>query len=121
MEPDHQASVLRTCRGFVAPGREGAMSKLNIRIALIVLATVLSTAGYAAAKGGGHGGGGHGGGGHGGGGHGGGGYGGGSGWGGFAPGVRPSAVGATSVEDRRTPVRLRDRVSTAIVLSPSTT
>jgi hypothetical protein len=50
------------------------MSKLNIRIAVIVLATVLSAAGYAAAKGGGggHGGGGHGGGGHGGGGHGGG-------------------------------------------------
>jgi hypothetical protein len=44
------------------------MSKLNIRIAVIVLATVLSAAGYAAAKGGGggHGGGGHGGGGHGG-------------------------------------------------------
>src|SRR5438874_2688187 len=42
------------------------MSKLNIRIAVIVLAAVLSTAGYAAAKGGGggHGGGGHGGGGH---------------------------------------------------------
>jgi hypothetical protein len=48
------------------------MSKLNIRIAVIVLATVLSAAGYAAAKGGGHGGGGHGGGGHGGGHHGGG-------------------------------------------------
>ena len=41
------------------------MSKLNIRIAVIVLATVLSATGYAAAKGGGggHGGGGHGGGG----------------------------------------------------------
>ncbi|HYS46931.1 MAG TPA: hypothetical protein VEM35_10850, partial [Rhizomicrobium sp.] len=50
------------------------MSKLNIKIAVIVLAAVLSTAGYAAAKGGGggHGGGGHGGGGHGGGHHGGG-------------------------------------------------
>jgi LTXXQ motif family protein len=52
------------------------MSKLNIRIAVIVLATVLSAADYAAAKGGGgHGGGGHGGGG--GGGHGGGHFGGG--------------------------------------------
>lgn len=48
------------------------MSKLNLRLAVLVLATVLSAAGYAAAKGGGHGGGGHGGGGHGGGGHGGG-------------------------------------------------
>ncbi len=50
------------------------MSKLNIRLAVIVLVTVLSAAGYAAAKGGGgHGGGGHGGGhGHGGHGHGGG-------------------------------------------------
>src|SRR5713226_8685342 len=48
------------------------MPKLNIKIALIVLATVLSAAGYAAAKGGGHGGGGHGGRGHGGGHHGGG-------------------------------------------------
>jgi LTXXQ motif family protein len=45
------------------------MSKRNIRIAVIVIATMLSAAGYAAAKGGG---GGHGGGGHGGGGHGGG-------------------------------------------------
>lgn len=54
------------------------MSKLNVRIAVIVLATVLSAAGYAAAKGGGgHGGGGHGGGGHGGG-HGGHGHGGGA-------------------------------------------
>jgi hypothetical protein len=57
------------------------MSKLNIRIAVIVLATVLSAAGYAAAKGGGGGhgggGGGHGGGGHGGGHFGGGGHGGG--------------------------------------------
>ena len=43
------------------------MSKRNIRIAVIVIATMLSAAGYAAAKGGGggHGGGGHGGGGHG--------------------------------------------------------
>ena len=48
------------------------MLKLNIKIGLIVLATVLSAAGYAAAKGGGHGGGGHGGGHHGGGHHGGG-------------------------------------------------
>src|SRR5262245_27442913 len=52
------------------------MSKLNIKIVAIVLATVLSAGGYAFAKGGGggHGGGGHGGGGHGarGGGHGGG-------------------------------------------------
>jgi LTXXQ motif family protein len=48
------------------------MSKLNLRLAVLVLATVLSAAGYAAAKGGGGGGGGHGGGGHGGGGHGGG-------------------------------------------------
>jgi len=46
------------------------MSKLNLRLAVLVLATVLSAAGYAAAKGGGgHGGGGHGGGGHGGGAH----------------------------------------------------
>jgi LTXXQ motif family protein len=56
------------------------MSKLNIGIAAIVLVTVLSTAGYAVAKGGGgHGGGGHGRGGHGGGhfgGHGGGHFGG---------------------------------------------
>jgi hypothetical protein len=52
------------------------MSKLNIRIGLIVLAIVLSAAGYAVAKGGGHGGGGHGGGGHGGGHHGGGHHGG---------------------------------------------
>ena len=51
------------------------MSRLNIKFGLIVLATVLSAAGYAAAKGGGHGGGGHGGGHHGGGHHG-GGYGG---------------------------------------------
>src|ERR1700675_976007 len=59
--------------GYAAHGGvRGAMSKLNIRIAVIVLATVLSAAGYAAAKGGGHGGGGHGGGGHGGGHHGGG-------------------------------------------------
>jgi hypothetical protein len=51
------------------------MSKFSIGVAAIVLATVLSAAGYAAAKGGGggHGGGGHGGGGHGGG-HGGGGH-----------------------------------------------
>jgi hypothetical protein len=56
-----------------APTREGAMSKLNIGIAAVVLVTVLSAAGYAVARGGGgHGGGGHGGGGHGGGGHGGG-------------------------------------------------
>ena len=45
----------RRVRG--AAGPEGAVSKLNIKIALIVLATVLSAAGYAAAKGGGHGGG----------------------------------------------------------------
>ena len=47
------------------------MSKFNISVAVIVLATALSVAGYAAARGGGggHGGGGHGGGGHGGGGH----------------------------------------------------
>src|SRR5260370_4077875 len=65
-------SNVRWVRG--APRPEGAMSKLNIGIAVIVLATVLSAAGYAAATGGGggQGGGGHGGGGHGGGHHGGG-------------------------------------------------
>ena len=58
--------------GFAAHrGAVGVMSKLNIGIAIIVLATVLSAAGHAVARGGGHGGGGHGGGGHGGGHHGG--------------------------------------------------
>src|SRR6266702_1656227 len=82
MEPYDQASVLRTCRGFVEHrGPEGAMSKLNIRIAVIILVTLLSAVGYVAAKGGGggRGGGGHGGGGDGGGHHGGGHHGGGHG------------------------------------------
>jgi hypothetical protein len=57
--------VLGTCVDWFRTG--ACMSKLNIGIAVIVLATVLSAAGYAAARGGGHGGGGHGGGGHGGG------------------------------------------------------
>jgi LTXXQ motif family protein len=60
------------------------MSNLNVRIAVIVLATVLSAGGYADARGGGHGGGGHGGGGHGGGGHGGAHFGGGGHFGGRA-------------------------------------
>src|SRR5258705_9281730 len=70
MELRHHARVLQPqplIRGALR--HEGAMSKLNIRIGLIVLAIVLSAAGYAVAKGGGHGGGGHGGGGHGGGHH----------------------------------------------------
>jgi hypothetical protein len=100
MEPYDQASVVRNVpwvRG--APGPEGAMSKLNIGIAVIALATVLSAAGYAAAKGGG---GGHGGGGHGGGGHGGGHHGGGHGGAHFGGGGHrgghfgsPAVVGAT--------------------------
>src|SRR5450756_2021718 len=76
MEPYHHAGVLRSRRMprvHDTSAREGAMSKINIGIAALVLVTVLSAAGYAVAKGGGggHGGGGHGGGGHGGGGHGG--------------------------------------------------
>jgi len=68
--------------GFVAQGSwrswaEGAMSKLNFKIALMFSRPCCRPAGYAAAKGGGHGGGGHGGGGHGGGHHGGGHHGGG--------------------------------------------
>lgn len=74
------------------------MSKLGIKLAVIVLATVLSAAGYAVAKGGGgHGGGGHGGGGHGGG-HGGGGHfhGGGHGGGHFGGGRHISGSGGRS-------------------------
>src|SRR6267142_3151056 len=80
MELRHHARVLQPqplIRGALR--HEGAMSTLNIRIGLIVLAMLLSAAGYAAAKGGGHGGGGHGGGHHGGGHHGGGHHGGGHG------------------------------------------
>lgn len=74
------------------------MSKLGIKLAVIVLATVLSAAGYAVAKGGGgHGGGGHGGGGHGGG-HGGGAHfhGGGHGGGHFGGGRHISGSGGRS-------------------------
>ena len=62
MEPFYQARVLKTSpKRSLRSGREVAMSKLSIQIVVIVLATVLSAGGYAAAKGGGGHGGGHGG------------------------------------------------------------